>query len=122
VRYTVRLVQDAAEAIGVPRRVHAGRRGQVAVLSFNGNKMVNTGGGERPRAATPIVSHARTEHAGLPAGAVYEHETSASTIWMGTNGGGRGQLRTSPTASRPSGARWLRAPPGGPEGGVPADS
>ena len=50
-RFDVPLVEDAAEALGAYRDgVHAGRVGRVAILSFNGNKIVTTGGGEIGRA------------------------------------------------------------------------
>ncbi len=40
------LVEDAAQALGSLRgNQHVGRRGKCAVLSFNGNKIVTTGGG-----------------------------------------------------------------------------
>ncbi len=44
--YGLPLVEDAAEALGSVRAGrHAGRTGQLAILSFNGNKIVTTGGG-----------------------------------------------------------------------------
>ena len=45
-RYEVPLVADSAEAAGARRDgMHAGRAATVGVLSFNGNKIVTTGGG-----------------------------------------------------------------------------
>jgi dTDP-4-amino-4,6-dideoxygalactose transaminase len=45
-RYGATLVEDAAEALGADHRGRpAGSFGSVAVLSFNGNKIVTTGGG-----------------------------------------------------------------------------
>ncbi|HNJ98564.1 MAG TPA: aminotransferase class I/II-fold pyridoxal phosphate-dependent enzyme [Ilumatobacteraceae bacterium] len=45
-RYDVPLVEDAAEAVGASRDgVAAGRFGRVGIYSFNGNKIVTTGGG-----------------------------------------------------------------------------
>ncbi len=45
-RYNIVLVEDAAESAGswYDGR-HTGNHGQIAVLSFNGNKIVSTGGG-----------------------------------------------------------------------------
>ena len=44
--YGLPLVEDAAEALGSVRAGrHAGRTGRLAILSFNGNKIVTTGGG-----------------------------------------------------------------------------
>ena len=71
--HDVPLVQDAAEAIGAFRDgVHAGRQGRVAVLSFNGNKMVTTGGGGAIMSddAVDRVACPLPQHAGPPAGAV----------------------------------------------------
>ncbi len=44
--YGLPLVEDAAEALGSHRDGrHAGRVGRLGILSFNGNKIVTTGGG-----------------------------------------------------------------------------
>ncbi len=44
--YGIALVEDVAEALGsYYRGAHVGRHGQVSALSFNGNKIVTTGGG-----------------------------------------------------------------------------
>ncbi len=45
-RYNLVLIEDAAESLGsVYKGRHTGRVGQVGVISFNGNKIVTTGGG-----------------------------------------------------------------------------
>jgi perosamine synthetase len=45
-RYGIVLVEDAAESLGsYYRGRHTGRVGRMAALSFNGNKIVTTGGG-----------------------------------------------------------------------------
>lgn len=45
-RWNVALVEDAAESLGSSYHgVHTGNRGLVSALSFNGNKLVTTGGG-----------------------------------------------------------------------------
>ncbi len=45
-RFKIQLVEDAAEALGSRYRgQHVGNRGQLSALSFNGNKVVTTGGG-----------------------------------------------------------------------------
>ena len=45
-RWRLALVEDAAESLGsLYRGVHTGRYGRVAALSFNGNKIITTGGG-----------------------------------------------------------------------------
>jgi perosamine synthetase len=45
-RWRIVLVEDAAESLGsYYRGVHTGNFGHVASLSFNGNKLVTTGGG-----------------------------------------------------------------------------
>ena len=110
--HDVPLVQDAAEAIGATRNgVHAGRQGQVAVLSFNGNKMVTTGGGGAIMSDdASIVSHAR--YLSTQARQVvpwYEHEDVGFNYRMGNLNAavGRGQLRT--LAGRIAGRRRVRA-------------
>ena len=45
-RYNLHLIEDAAEALGTfYRGKHVGGIGDVAILSFNGNKIITTGGG-----------------------------------------------------------------------------
>lgn len=45
-RYRIELVEDAAESLGsLYKGQHTGNRGRVSALSFNGNKVVTTGGG-----------------------------------------------------------------------------
>jgi perosamine synthetase len=45
-RYGLPLVEDAAESLGsYYKGQHTGRHGQLAAVSFNGNKIVTTGGG-----------------------------------------------------------------------------
>ncbi len=45
-KYNIALVEDAAEALGsYYNGVHLGRFGKMGVLSFNGNKILTTGGG-----------------------------------------------------------------------------
>ena len=109
--HDVALVQDAAEAIGAFRDgVHAGRQGQVAVLSFNGNKMVTTGGGGAIISDdASIVSRARylATQARQPV-PWYEHEDIGFNYRMGNLNAavGRGQLRT--LAHRIAGRRRVR--------------
>lgn len=44
--YSIPLVEDAAEALGsFYKGKHAGTFGEVGILSFNGNKIITTGGG-----------------------------------------------------------------------------
>lgn len=45
-RFGLAMVEDAAEALGSHYKgTHVGTRGRMAVLSFNGNKIITTGGG-----------------------------------------------------------------------------
>lgn len=98
-RFDVPLVQDAAESVGATRDgVAAGRQGAVAVLSFNGNKMVTTGGGGAIMSDdTAIVDHARylSTQARQPV-PWYEHQHIGQNFRMGNLNAavGRGQLRT----------------------------
>ena len=44
--YNIAVVEDAAESLGsLLNDVHTGRTGRMGVLSFNGNKIITTGGG-----------------------------------------------------------------------------
>lgn len=45
-RWNLQLIEDAAESLGSSYHgVHTGNRGVVSALSFNGNKVITTGGG-----------------------------------------------------------------------------
>jgi len=45
-RFKIQIVEDAAESLGsLYKGVHTGRFGKLSVLSFNGNKIITTGGG-----------------------------------------------------------------------------
>jgi perosamine synthetase len=44
--YKLKLIEDAAESLGsYYKNIHTGKIGKLAALSFNGNKIVTTGGG-----------------------------------------------------------------------------
>ncbi len=111
-RHEVPLVQDAAEAIGARRDgVHAGRHGSVAVLSFNGNKMLTTGGGGAIMSDdVDLVARARylATQARQPE-PWYEHRDIGFNYRMGNLNAavGRGQLRT--LESRIARRRSIRA-------------
>ena len=70
-KYSLAIVEDAAESLGSTYHgKHTGRFGQISTLSFNGNKIVTTGGGgailtddpEIARRAKHITTTARTPH------------------------------------------------------------
>ncbi|MDP3803012.1 LegC family aminotransferase [Brevundimonas sp.] len=71
-RWRLVLIEDAAEALGSFREgVHVGGRGRLAALSFNGNKIVTTGGGgailtndaDLARRAKHLTTTAKRPHA-----------------------------------------------------------
>ena len=99
--YDVPLIEDAAEALGARRDgVAAGALSSLSILSFNGNKIVTTGGGgallsndrESPRSARHLSTQARRP---VP---WYEHDEIGFNYRMGNLNAavGRGQLRTLP--------------------------
>lgn len=70
-RWKLQLIEDAAESLGSSYKgVHTGNRGVLSALSFNGNKVVTTGGGgailtndpELGRRAKHITTTARVPH------------------------------------------------------------
>jgi dTDP-4-amino-4,6-dideoxygalactose transaminase len=96
-RYGVLLVEDAAEGLGATYRGRpAGSFGRAAILSFNGNKIITTGGGgmlvsddgDLVAAARHLATQARdlAPH--------YEHSTIGYNYRMGNLAAalGRGQL------------------------------
>jgi perosamine synthetase len=100
-RHGVRIVEDAAEALGaVYGERRAGTFGECAVFSFNGNKIITTSGGGM------LVSHnpdlvARVRHLSRQArqrAPHYEHEEIGFNYGMSNllAAVGRGQLQTLP--------------------------
>lgn len=70
-RYKLELIEDAAESIGsYYKGTHTGSQGKLAVLSFNGNKTITTGGGgailtnveELGKMAKHLTTTAKTSH------------------------------------------------------------
>ncbi len=70
-RHRIVMVEDAAESLGsYYKGRHTGNRGKVAALSFNGNKVITTGGGgailtnddELGRIAKHVTTTARAPH------------------------------------------------------------
>lgn len=60
--YRLRLIEDAAEALGSFRGDrHAGHWGDLAILSFNGNKVITTGGGGAILTGDPALAR-RAKH------------------------------------------------------------
>ncbi|ATF15924.1 LegC family aminotransferase [Brevibacillus sp. HB1.4B] len=70
-RYHINLIEDAAESLGTYYKgKHTGNWGKLSILSFNGNKIVTTGGGgailtnddELARLAKHITTTAKVKH------------------------------------------------------------
>ena len=77
-KYGLPLVEDAAESLGSTwHGRHCGTFGAVAALSFNGNKVVTTGGGGAVLTSDPAIAK-RAKHfsttAKLPHAWLYEHD------------------------------------------------
>ena len=71
-RYNIPLVEDAAESLGsYYKGKHTGTSGKFGILSFNGNKVITTGGGgmiltndeELAKKAKHITTQAKVPHA-----------------------------------------------------------
>lgn len=84
-RWGVPVMCDSAAALGASQRGrHAGRGARLAVFSFNGNKIVTTGGGGALAAEDPaLIARARhlASQAKEPA-AHYEHEVTGFTYGL----------------------------------------
>jgi perosamine synthetase len=80
-RYGLKLIEDAAEALGSFRDDrHAGYWGDLSALSFNGNKIITTGGGGAVLTRDPELGrHAKhlTTTAKLPHPWAFEHDEVA---------------------------------------------
>ena len=70
-RYNILLIEDAAESLGsLSDGVHTGLTGHIGILSFNGNKIITTGGGgalitdndEIARQAKHLTTTAKLNH------------------------------------------------------------
>lgn len=70
-KYHLELVEDAAESLGsYYKGIHTGNHGRMSALSFNGNKIVTTGGGgalitndeQLAKAAKHITTTAKVSH------------------------------------------------------------
>lgn len=99
--HEVALIEDAAEAFGSTRDGQpAGTLGDIGVWSFNGNKILTTGGGGALVSADPHVAQ-RARHLATQAkrpGPVFDHDDIGYNYRLSNLAAavGRGQLRTLP--------------------------
>lgn len=117
-RHRLVLIEDAAEAMGSRRDGHhAGSWGRLAALSFNGNKLLTTGGGgailtrdpELARRARHLTTTAKQPHPWA-----FEHDQIGYNYRMPNLNAALGcaqleQLEQRLTAKRTLAARWQRA-------------
>lgn len=77
-KYHLALVEDAAEALGsFYKGTHVGHRGVVGALSFNGNKIMTTGGGGAILTNDPVLAKKAkhlTTTAKIPHAWAFEHD------------------------------------------------
>lgn len=77
-KFNIKLIEDAAEALGsYYKGIHVGHRGLLGALSFNGNKIITTGGGGAILTNDPeLAKHAKhiTTTAKLPHPWLFEHD------------------------------------------------
>jgi pyridoxal phosphate-dependent aminotransferase EpsN len=97
----VRIIQDAAEALGATYRgAAAGTQGELAALSFNGNKIITTSGGGMLLSAKPSWVELARKLATQAREPVphYEHEMIGYNYRLSNllAAVGRGQLRSLP--------------------------
>lgn len=117
-RYHLKLIEDAAEALGSFRNgQHAGHWGDLTALSFNGNKIITTGGGGAVLSNDPELG-ARARHltttAKLPHAWAFEHDQVGYNYRMPNLNAALGvaqleQLTDFAEAKRRLAARYLNA-------------
>jgi dTDP-4-amino-4,6-dideoxygalactose transaminase len=98
-RFGIRTIEDAAEALGARHRgAPAGAFGDIAVFSFNGNKIITTSGGGMLVSADPtIVERARYLSTQARVAAPHYEHTELGFNYRMSNllaAVGRGQLRS----------------------------
>lgn len=72
--YSITLIEDAAEALGTRYRGrHVGTFGDMGVFSFNGNKIITTGGGGMVVTDDPLVAN-RARHLATTAKVAHPYE------------------------------------------------
>lgn len=109
-RFGLAIVEDAAESLGSTYQGRkAGTLGDVGVLSFNGNKIISTGGGGALLGPAEMLQRARhwSTQAKLPHRYHYEHDVVAHNYRLSCVAAAIGRVQLQDLECRVAGRRRL---------------